>query len=176
MSSDALTIIIGVVGVLASVLCAIVAFRRGAKKADRQNAELILKIKEVRSIFSAFARSVADRPALAGVESTSVKPEHTEPGMTSATKTTIELLVRASLGTLVNERGQVQLSRLFQEVAVSLGAPHYSDTSAILLRLREDGIIDWDGPPDLESVSTIHLRAPGEHRRILLAPDVEEGP
>lgn len=182
MSSDGLTIVVGIGGVLASVLCSALAFRWGARQADRQRSylvqetnrqkdELAVKIQEVRNAFSTFVRGVEDgrrtietpssRPSLGSAR---VGPAFDGAVMDMATT---ELLVRANLGALLDERGEVRLQRLFDEVASALGSPSQAATVLALQRLRDEGLVEWDGSADLSEADFVRVRPPGEKHRQL---------
>lgn len=71
----------------------------------------------------------------------------------------IEELVRASLGALVNERGEVDMSRLMQEVSLAAGSQGMSAAFEALRRLRSRGVVDWDGSDEsLPQVGTLHVQ------------------
>lgn len=192
MSGDTLTIVVGVAGVAVSVLSSVIAYGRGTQAAakqqtvllqtaDKQQAELlqatdaqkaeIIRVLEQRIvILSEWGRSVASRTATGTASVPMSGPAQRLPGAAGdadagVSPSALELLVRASLGTLLNERGEVQLSRLFQEVGEALGAPQYKETEQILRQLRAAGAIDWDGPDDLSGVQAVRVLAPkrGDH-------------
>jgi hypothetical protein len=190
VNGDTLTIVVGVAGVVVSVLSSVIAYRRGTQTAAKQQAKLlqtadeqqaellqatdaqkaeIIRVLEQRIvILSEWGRGVASRTATASVPTSG--PAQRLPGAAGdadagVSPSALELLVRASLGTLLNERGEVQLSRLFQEVGEALGAPQYKETEQILRQLRAAGAIDWDGPDDLSGVQAVRVLAPkrGDH-------------
>lgn len=169
MSANALTIIVGVVGFLASVVSSGVFYRRGTRAAENQKAELLLALKQERNLLSRFVRSVAGQTAYAALAEPRVQPVVADRSPSSAgaagpeaSTSALELLVRASLGALLDERGRVQLARLFQEVGEALGTPHYEDTVQVLRQLRGTGAVDWDGPDDLHEVQEVRV-LPGAH-------------
>jgi hypothetical protein len=169
MSGNGLTIIVGIAGVLVSVLCAFLAFRMGVRQADRQTAELLTEssrqnaqviavtngqklelareMRQVRGAFSSFFQQV-----VRGSPSTNKE---------SAT----EVLVRASLGVLLDEHGEVRLQRLLDDVAAAAKTPSQSETLSVLRRMREEGVVDWSGPADLMNVKFVRVRSPGERMR-----------
>lgn len=168
MSSDLLTIAVGVAGVLASVLCSAAAFRWGAQQADRQKTELLLRIHELQSMLSGLVRGIESGATATGGPtvpwpSSSYRGSHISSEAECSPAT--ELLVRASLGALLDERGEVRLQRLLDEVASALGSPSQAGTIFALQRLRETGVVDWDGAADLSDVQVVRVRPPGEHRR-----------
>jgi len=174
-------------GVLVSILCSAAAFKWGAQQTDRQKAELVavtnrqkaalsLELHEVRSMLSTFAHSVESGLATSNgpVARRLSRPDRRGEGVrgegldtgTQYSPTT-ELLVRASLGALVDERGEVRLQRLLDEVATALGVPSQAATISAIQHLRDDGLVDWDGAADLSNVQSIRVQPPGEHRHHL---------
>lgn len=166
MNGDVLTVTVGAAGVVASIICSSLAFRRGAQQADSQKAELLLEIQEVRGVLSSFARGVARLRTPLPIPGRAVGDRHI-PQVADPDDDAVDLLVRASLGALLDERGEVRVQRLLDEVSSALGTPDHEVTVAALGRLRDVGSIDWDGDDDLMGVQVICVRtpgAPGRHR------------
>jgi hypothetical protein len=173
MSGNLLTVAVGVAGVLASVFCSVAAFRWGAEQADRQKAEVLNETKrqnaELLAELATLLRSL-ESDVTTTERHTAWLPSRVRRGAGPVSSerqrsATTELLVRASLGALLDERGEVRLERLFGEVATALGAPSQARTIVALQRLRESGLVDWDGAPDLSDVSVVRVPPPGGHRR-----------
>jgi hypothetical protein len=178
VSGNLLTIAIGIAGVTVSVLCSLVAFKLGVRQAssqktefvdetNRQKAELSLEIHEVRSVLSTVVRSIESR-TMTTVDSTARRPSNVRQdnagGVEAERSSTTELLVRASLGALLDERGEVRVQRLFEEVSSALGVSSSAGAISALQHLREAGVVDWDGSPDLFDVVIVRVRPPGGHR------------
>jgi hypothetical protein len=73
----------------------------------------------------------------------------------------LELLVRASLGMLLNERGEVSVERVLSEVGMSLRRPSRDAIVATLQSLRARCLVDWSGPDDLTGVEVVRVAPPG---------------
>jgi hypothetical protein len=157
MSADLLTISVGIAGVLVSLVCAMLGFRLGARQADRQTAELLAETRrqndgtvaattrEVRGGFSSIFQEISR--AVQGP---------------SRNATTTEMLVRASLASLLDERGEVNLGRLLGEVSAAKKSPSQTETFAVLHQLREQGLIDWPASSNLATATFVRVRSPGE--------------
>jgi hypothetical protein len=183
MSGNLLTVLVGVAGLAAAIQC----FRLGARQADRQHTELLAEtarhksdlgqqnvelgreVREVRSILAAFLREggTQSRGHMHSVSLDRISPV---PRNQDASGSAVDLLVRASLGALLNERGEVHLQRLLDEVCATLGAASLADTIFVLQRLRSEGVVDWDGAADLSDAQVIRVRPPGEHRYVRASP------
>jgi hypothetical protein len=161
MSSNLLTILVGAIGVLAAVLCTYIAYKVGARRAAEQKAELVCEtnrqkselVREFQDVSSVFSTLVA---AIEAGES----PGGGEP----APARRAELVVRASLGTLLDERGEVRLQRLFDVVANAAGTPSRAETIRVLQRLRDHGLVDWHGAGDLRDADVVRVCLPGVDR------------
>jgi hypothetical protein len=149
MNANTLTVIVGIAGIVASYLLYLV----GARKARTENGRLHQEIADTRSVLASyvFARSnSSDKKAVTSPASsaTDLLPD-----------TAIEELLRASLGALVNERGDVDVTRLMREVAAVVGPSHIADALATIRRMRDQGVVWWDGGgDDLSGVRTLHVR------------------
>ena len=96
-------------------------------------------------MLTTFARDVTAQSARASRSRTASLGEPNGDPM-GAPSEAIDLLVRASLGALLDERGEVDVMRLLDEVCTALGAPDPAVAISALCRLRADGAIDWEGP------------------------------
>jgi hypothetical protein len=182
MTGNVLTVAVGIAGVAASVVCSVGAFRWGTKQADRQKAELVdetnrqtaelsLEIDRVRRVLATFVRNVETsrtisrrgRRATRGDRAGGTSDVDVEPAGT------IELLARASLGALLDARGEVRVQRLLDETAATLGASSQAETIAALQHLREIGVVQWDGRTDLTDVQSVRVLSPGMRGRTVKA-------
>jgi hypothetical protein len=149
MSANTLTVIVGIVGIVASYFLYLI----GARKARAENGLLRQEMADTRSVLANYVHARS--------KEAEEKPEtHPARSVTGAlSDAAIEELLRASLGALVNERGDVDVTRLMREVVGVVGPSHISDALATLRRLRDQGVVSWDGADDDPSaVRTLHVR------------------
>lgn len=159
MSANSLTVIVGVLGIAVSAVLSYVFFWLGGRKSSAQNSEL-------RSLISILVeRRIADqsRPSLDHAQSETTDQSHqlvVSRGSSDAllSDVALEELLRASLAALVDERGEVQMTRLLREVSAAVGSHHISDALNLLRRLRDQAVVSWEGSDDdLTKVSTVHV-------------------
>ena len=175
MSANLLTLIVGIVGVLASYFF----FWLGGRTTKGQNSELHNEIADLKSAISkseaetAEVRSV-NRHILERIDDGSivsrnvVRPRRPDDNLELQTSSrnsllsdvAVEELIRASLGALINERGDVDVARLRREVAAAVGPSYIASAMDVLRRMRDQGVVSWDGDDDLSQVRTLHLMVP----------------
>jgi hypothetical protein len=68
----------------------------------------------------------------------------------------IDSYVRAALGSLLDERGQVNSGRLLRETSQNVGFSNHLAVLESLKRLRAQGAVQWDGQ-DLNGDATIQV-------------------
>jgi type II secretory pathway pseudopilin PulG len=154
MSSDMFNVVLALVGIVASTVLSIIFYRRGLRASDAQMNELL---EQLRGMLAQRAEEVGTPPREADSGAAPVpRPSATAKAPDAA----VELLVLASLGALLNERGEVNLSRLFRDVGQALGTPKYREVAAALKKLRDEGSVAWDGPDDLTGVEQVRVVAP----------------
>jgi hypothetical protein len=154
VSGDALTVIGVVVGVAASAFFYWLGARASSKQYDsvaeafRRQTEQLTDMREIE-------RLVRD----AGGDSNTAK--QIASSFTAATlDSSVDLLVKASLGRLQDAHGNVSLQRLQRDVSSALQRPGTRDVSAALQRLRKEGVVDWDGgDTELTRTRTIRVNA-----------------
>jgi len=160
VSGDALTIMVGAAGIVASALGSWASFRRGERSAREQKKAF----KELSETFKEYVAADIERARVAPVRSGSRSRSQTsappDQASSPSAPSPVERLVRASLGALVDERGDVQLPRLFGQVGSAMRSPHVSEICQTLQHLREAGSIDWEGPDDLNGVSIVRVLTP----------------
>lgn len=149
MSANILTLMVGIAGILAGYYF----YFLGTRKAKAENARLHRDIAETNKVLSNLLR---------------VRSEYSNGGVvTPSTASTnapisdvaVEELLRAFLGALVNERGDVDKTRLMREVGAVLGPGRITGAVDVLRRLRDQGVVSWDeNGDDLSRVRTLHVR------------------
>lgn len=186
VSDTALTIVVGVVGVLASIVVSVLAYQLGSRQARRQHAELVKETADSRAEMvaatdrqaSALMRTIEDTFGSveefvaileAGASETLASPRGArlvqERPRARADRLTTELLIRSSLGRLVNERGELHMQRLLDEVAATLRKPSHQAVVAALQHMRDQGAVSWEGPSNLAGVEVISVRTYGARRK-----------
>jgi hypothetical protein len=158
MGANTLTVVVGGVGVLCSAIFPYYFYWLGGRKAKAQNSEL-------RSLISLLVQQrISDRsPASSGAVQldaprSGVAPPSDALADSVLSDAALEELVRASLGALLNERGEVEMTRLLGEVGAVLGPSHMSDALSALRRLRAKGVVSWDdGDDDMSRVRTVRV-------------------
>ncbi len=153
MNENALTLTVGVAGILAAWWFPWWFYRSGLRKARAENASLHKEIAGAREVLQNFMQ-VRSRDAGRDVVESSASA-----ASAPLSDAAVEELLRASLGALVNERGNVDMVRLKREVAAVVGASHLTDALAILRRLRDQGVVWWDNDADnLAQVPVLHVK------------------
>jgi len=124
-------------------------FSRSSKRQAEANTSAL------QSLFSDVAESMTSKPIITGVEVDQALRAARLPdkvagdvatSLSSATSaSTIDVLVRASLGALLNEHGEVSVPRLLQEVARALPDASLSSVLSSLEELRKAGRVSWSG-------------------------------
>jgi hypothetical protein len=163
VSGDALNLLLAAAGIISSAVLSVVFYRLGTRAADAQKAELLEELDGLRKMLANVVQRVAGRDAAPVRAPGATGPPTTGGGVALEGKdpdSAVELLVLASLGALLNERGEVSLPRLLREVGEALRRPSYQQVVAVLRRLRDEGSVDWDGATDLAGVEVVRVRPP----------------
>ena len=157
MNSDLLTLLVGALGAVVSLATAAESYRRGKRASHVEKDELLAEIGAQRELLIEVVQrfTVRDDDRL---QAALPEGEGTESAFVSD-QSAVEVLVRAVLGTLLNERGEVAFQRLLHEVSHAVGRPSYTEIAEVLADLRTDGIVEWYPGPDLSSVDTIKVHA-----------------
>lgn len=163
LSGNAAPLTLGVAGIVVSIACSWIFYCLGGRIARRQNVTLLKEINDLRRLLADYVHSMSER----------LGPADGEPGEQEASSTgsaadamshaepnaAVEELVRASLGALVNERGEVDMSRLMREVSLAIGPNGLSAAYDSLRLLRARGVVEWDASDEsLSDVRTIHVQ------------------
>jgi len=162
MTGTEITILSTAIGVAVGFLSSLWLARSSTTAAHLQNRRLLSEIAVLRELFAGVQTSVMETlPALVNthtvVRGTGTFDSAIVQGATSSfLNPSVDVLVRSTLGTLVDQLGKVEMRRLLQEVDRSLGSSHSDATFDSLRRLRAEGVIDWDGE-DIESGRTIQI-------------------
>jgi hypothetical protein len=140
VGGDVLTIVVGLAGILVSVVASADAYRRGKRAAKAEKEELLGEITAQREMLSAVVQQFSAVASGAAAEASSA-------GASAAgAETAANVVVRAALGTLLNESGEVAFHRLLQEVSHALGHPSFSEVAEVLQGMRDDGLVEWTPP------------------------------
>jgi hypothetical protein len=152
MSSDALTVLVGVIGIATSYLF----YRLGVRSSDALVGQL--RDRETRSfeeftrVFERLTKEAAGRPQVEHATPRSQGSRTAQAQVSAPPETapdlSMDILVKASLGALQDARGNVSLRRLQREVAAVVHRPAMREVTAALRRLRAQGVVDWDGSDD----------------------------
>jgi hypothetical protein len=171
--AGAAPVTLGIAGIVVSVVCAWLFYWLGGRVGRRQNSALLKEISELRKLLAEYVQSMSER-----LDTTSLLYEgHIEPSSESLEpadtigrsepNVAIEELVRASLGALVNEKGEVEMSRLMREVSLAMGSQDPSVAFEVLRRLRPKGVVDWGTSDELlPQASTLYVQPLRPKRRI----------
>jgi hypothetical protein len=151
-SANAITIISTVAGIAIGFLTAWWFARSSKRASDAEQARLLKEISTLRSLLASIAESVPNS-VIPDVERTleSIRlPDRVAEAVLTSLKSNgstsaLDLLVRASIGALLNERGEVSIPRLFQAVAHRFPDAGPSAISSSLDDLRKAGKVSWLG-------------------------------
>lgn len=154
-----------IVGIVASVVIAYFFYWIGKRTSRAEKLELLDELSALRNLMANVTEQVR----------TGIDPARHLGRVSAATEAaTTEVIISAALGALVDERGEIAVSRLTREVSRALARPSGRDIEAALLRMREEGAVTWDGPPDsVEGVRRIRVVA-GRRANVSSGGAVEE--
>ncbi len=153
MSGNTLTVISAMAGIVVGFLTSWWFSWSGKRHAQAERAILVSKITSLQGILSGVAESISAKPMIASAEvdqALHALPDKAAGDVvtslrSAASASTTDVFVRASLGALLNERGEVSVPRLLQEVAHSLPEASLSSVQSSLEQLRESGRVSWSG-------------------------------
>jgi hypothetical protein len=159
VSGNTLTVVSTVAGIVVGFLTSW-WFTQSSKRASQEanvrlhndNVSLRKEISAMKNLLSGLAESAA-KATIPNVEQalqSAGLPDKTAAAVATslspaASTSALDVLVRASLGTLLNERGEVSVSRLYQAVADALPDASESSILSSLEELRKAGKISWSG-------------------------------
>lgn len=146
MTGDTLTVVLAVVGI-------IVGFMTSWWFSRWSNRRSAKEISTLKSVLSGIIESVKTEPIITGAEvdralESARFPDKVADAVVASLRLTtspskIDVLVRASLGALLNEHGQVSVLRLLKEVTNAFPDASPSSVVASLEELRKTGKISW---------------------------------
>jgi hypothetical protein len=157
-----LTVVSTVAGIVVGFLTSWWFSRSSKRHAEAERMILVEKISAQEShllalqgLLSGVAESVMSRPIITDAEVGEVLQSARLPDRvagdvvtslrSAASASTLDVLVRASLGTLLNEHGEVSVPRLLQEVTHALPDASLSSVLSSLEGLRKTGRVSWSG-------------------------------
>lgn len=168
MSGDTLTVVSAVAGIIVGFLTSWWFSRSSMRHAEAERVILVERISALQSLLSGVAESIMTRPIITDADVDQALQSARLPGMvagdvatsirSAASASTIDVLVRASLGALLNERGEVSVPRLLQEVARALPDASLSSVQSSLEELRRTGRVSWSGD-NLSKAGVIRVHA-----------------
>jgi hypothetical protein len=144
VSGNTLTVVSAIAGIVVGFLTSW-WFSRSSKRQTEENMSAL------QSLFSDVTVSMTSKPIITGVEAGQARLPDKVAGDVAASPrsatsaSTIDVLVRASLGALLNEHGEVSVPRLLQEVARALPGASLSSVLSSLEELRKTGRVSWSG-------------------------------
>jgi hypothetical protein len=158
-----------VIGIVASVVIAFLTYLFGGRAAARQHREslrashaenetLVGELRDLRNTFSSFVERTQGRLRANAAPVGRPSQITGDSDRSVANDPAIAELVIAWLGALVNERGEVDMTRLLAEVSRALGSAHLKDVIDELRRLHSTGALEWDGPDDVATVQTVRVK------------------
>jgi len=154
VSGNMLAIVLAVAGILVGFVTSWWFTRSSKRNAEEERVILQKEISALRGLLSDVAesaiRSTATESGIDKVPQATRVPVKVpdsaaaSPPSTAATST-IDVLVRTSLGALLNEHGEVSVPRLFREVTHALPDASLPSIVSSLEELRKAGRISWSG-------------------------------
>ena len=165
VSGNTLTIVSTVAGIAFGVVTSWWFTRSSKRDSDAKQESLASRISTLQGVLSEVADSVAKKPItprngselqpvlVAGHDANVVKASPQPATSASA----LDVVVRASLGALLDEHGDVSVPRLLRAVTQRLPDVSPSLISSSLERLRSAGKLSWPGDDVMKAgVITIH--------------------
>jgi hypothetical protein len=143
VTGEMLTIVLTVAGIgvgfATSLFFSVSAKREAQAKHDavlQQNSSLHQKISILQNLLSSVVKSAVE---------TDIGVDQAPRSAQVSGKSSVDLLVRASLGALLNEYGEVSVQRLLREVGHARPGVSPSSVLSSLEDLRETGMVSWAG-------------------------------
>jgi hypothetical protein len=171
MTGNVLTIVVGLIGVGASLVFSLVFYQAGKKTSAADRAMLLETIEGQRDILLGLRitqpvitqHEVQQALDSAGAGDGSAADVIASSLNTAASTAALDRLVRASLGALLNERGEVELARLLQDVDHAVGNSHVAEVLEVLRHMRAQGTITWQGSADNLTATDLVRVSPRSH-------------
>ena len=151
MSGNTLTVVLTLAGIAAGAVVSWWFARRGSRELQRSNRDLQRSFDAQQSILAEIKQMQSSQlpDTAAGDVVTPLRSAE----QTAAT----DMLVRASLGALLNEHGEVSVPRLLGELARDLPAAAEPSVLSSLEELKKSGRVSWDGD-DVRKAGIIKVR------------------
>lgn len=161
MSGNLLTIISSVAGIALGFLTSWWFARAGRVAAKSDRTDLLNEVSTLRDLLNGVVESIAgpdDPPRHHGVSASRINASAPTIDLAGdkRAENKLDILVRASLGTLLDERGQVSPQRLLRQVGHALPGASFNEIAASLEGLRRSGKVSWDGN-DVRGAETIRV-------------------
>jgi hypothetical protein len=155
VNADTLTITSTAAGIIVGFLTSW-WFSQSGKRHSQQEREILLnKIATLQGILSGVAEAISARPLMTDGQVDQAVREARLPDKvadevatsirSAESSANVDVFVRASLGALLNEHGEVSLPRLLQEVTHALPGTTSSSIVSALEELRGTGRVSWSG-------------------------------
>jgi hypothetical protein len=162
VSGNTLTVVSTIAGIAVGFVTSLWLARSGKRHAETQREKIEKDFADLQSSFSAqqsilagVAEIIRTKPAMADFEVSQTPQlapladkagaDVVTPPRSAASSSAIDVLVRASLGALLNEHGEVSVPRLLQELARALPGAAQSSVLSSLEELRSSGRVSWSG-------------------------------
>jgi hypothetical protein len=154
MSGNTLTVVSAVVGIVVGFLTSWWFTRSAKRDAEAKRMSLVTEISALRGLLSGVAESVTKplithgdvEQALRSARSPDTMADAIATSVRSAESTSkLDVLVRTSLGALLNGQGEVSVPRLLQAVARALPDASLPSVLSSLEELRAAGRVSWSG-------------------------------
>ena len=151
MSGNTLTVVLTLAGIAAGAVVSWWFARRSSRELQRSNRDLQRSFDAQQSILAEIKQMQSSQlpDTAAGDVVTPLRSAE----QTAAT----DMLVRASLGALLDEHGEVSVPRLLQELARDLPAAAQPSVLSSLEELKKSGRVSWDGD-DVRKAGIIKVR------------------
>jgi hypothetical protein len=151
VSGNTLTVVLTLAGIAAGAVVSWWFARRSSRELQRSNRDLQRSFDAQQSILAEIKQMQSSQ--LPDTAAGDVVTPHRSAEQTAAT----DVLVRASLGALLNEHGEVSVPRLLQELARDLPAAAQPSVLSSLEELKKSGRVSWDGD-DVRKAGIIKVR------------------
>jgi len=151
VSGNTLTVVLTLAGIAAGAVVSWWFARRSSRELQRSNRDLQRSFDAQQSILAEIKQMQSSQlpDTAAGDVVTPLRSAE----QTAAT----DMLVRASLGALLNEHGEVSVPRLLQELARDLPDAAQPSVLSSLEELRQSGRVSWEGD-DVRKAKIIKVR------------------
>lgn len=182
MRGDTLTVVSAVAGIIVGFLTSWWFTLSSKREAEAKQVTLLQQVSALRSLLSSVAKSIT-KPVITQVDveqalqSTRLADNVADAVAASlksaAPASTVDVLVWASLGALVNEHGDVSVPRLLREVARALPDASPSSVLSSLEDLRKAGKVSWSGD-DVKKASVVVVHSQSQQLPTIIPVGVND--